>query len=302
MGMPCVSRVWTLNLLVALDVLLTERNVSRAADILCLSQSATSGVLARLRDYFGDELLVQVGRKMVLPPRAATLSDRVRSALVQIDGTIIQKPGFDPQTAERQISVITSDFVAVVALTDAIRFINAQAPRLSFVIEPPLDRPRERLERGDIDLLLMPQRYLSLDHPSEPLFSDRYCVAVWANSAKFGETISEQEFFDARHVTVKFPSMMPSYETWFIKQRGDGKIDAVVGSFLAMPFMLAGTDRLAVMHERLAQIFSRVLPIRIIPCPIDIPDVVECLQWHSFNAADECLAWVRQEFHALVRN
>lgn len=88
---------------------------------------------------------------MVLTPRAATLSDRVRSAIVQIDGTIIQKPGFDPQTAERQISVIASDFVTVVALTDAIRFINAQAPRLSFVIEPPLDRPRERLERGDID-------------------------------------------------------------------------------------------------------------------------------------------------------
>ena len=87
-----------LNLLVALDVLLTERNVSRAADKLCLSQSATSGALARLREYFDDELLVQVGRKMVCTPRAQMLEGKVRAALLQIDGTIIQPPEFDPTT------------------------------------------------------------------------------------------------------------------------------------------------------------------------------------------------------------
>lgn len=288
-----------LNLLVALDVLLTERNVSRAAERLCLSQSATSGALARLRDYFRDDLLVQVGRRMVLTPRAVTLAERVRSTIVQIDSAILQTPDFDPATADRQIRVIASDFVTIVALSGAVRHMKLNAPNISFSIEPPLERPRERLEQREVDFLLMPQRYLSPEHPFEQLFSDTYCVALWSQSRRFGETLAEDEFFNARHVTVEFPPRIPSYESLFIRQYGaERKIDAVVGSFSAVPFMLVGTDRLAVMPCKIAHVFARMLPIRILRCPIDIPEIIECLQWHSFNAGDDGLTWVREQFRS----
>src|SRR5579864_1428145 len=90
-----------LNLLVALDALITERNISRTGEKIHLSQSATSGALARLREYFKDALLVPVGRRMVLTPLADELAQPVRQLLVQADAIIHRRPGFSPKTSER---------------------------------------------------------------------------------------------------------------------------------------------------------------------------------------------------------
>lgn len=90
-----------LNLLVALDLLLKERNISRAAEKLHITQSAMSNALARLRDYFGDELLVQVGRRMELTPRAELLREPVRDILVRIESSVTATPRFDPAESDR---------------------------------------------------------------------------------------------------------------------------------------------------------------------------------------------------------
>lgn len=291
-----------LNLLVALDVLLTERNISRAAEKLCLSQSATSGALARLRDYFGDELLIQVGRKMVPTLRAVALADRVRNVLLQVDGTIIRPPAFDLAVEKRTINIIASDYVAIVALKDALQKLNALAPNLSFVIEPPQHQPVERIERGEADFLVMPDVYLSQDHPSELLFTDAYCVVCDRDNPAYGDAITEEEFFKARHVVVKFPTIEPLYGAWFIKNRGnERKVAAVVGSFSAVPFMLLGTDRVTLMHTRLARVFCRMMPLRIIPLPIAIPQIRECLQWHRQSDGDGCLLWVRRQLISALK-
>lgn len=288
-----------LNLLVALDILLTERNVSRAADILCLSQSATSGALARLRDYFGDDLLVQVGRKMVLTPRAMSLSGKVRAALMQIDGTIIQPPDFDPATIQRELTIVASDYVVIAELSKALRKISRKAPGLKITINPPSGRPRESLDRGDVDLMAMPEVYLSPDHPSEPYFQDDYVVLVWDQNPLVGETLTEDIFYSLGHVTMRFVSHTPSFETWFMENQGkERRIAAVTGSFTALPFMLEGTDHIALLQRKMANIYAEFLPLRILENPVKIPPLVEHLQWHRFAETDECLAWVRGEILA----
>lgn len=100
-----------LNLLVALDVLLEEQNITRAAERLHMTQSATSGVLARLRTYFEDELLVQVGRKMQPTPYATELAKPVREVLLTIQSSITAKPVFDPATSKRHFRLVTSDYL-----------------------------------------------------------------------------------------------------------------------------------------------------------------------------------------------
>ncbi len=114
-----------LNLLVALDALLTERSVSLAADRLCLSQSATSSALGRLREYFGDELLVVKGRHMILTARAEELIEPVRAVLEQIRSTIAIAPEFDPATADRQVRIMASDYTTQVLLAEALARIAA---------------------------------------------------------------------------------------------------------------------------------------------------------------------------------
>ena len=86
-----------LNLLVALDALLTYQNVTRASERLCLSQSAMSGCLARLRAHFGDELIVQAGRRMVLTPLGQNLAHPLRELLTKTETLITAKPAFDPR-------------------------------------------------------------------------------------------------------------------------------------------------------------------------------------------------------------
>ena len=106
-----------LNLLVALDALLDERSVSLAADRIFLSQSATSSALGRLREYFGDDLLVVKGRQMVLTARAEQLVEPVRAVLEQIRTTISVSPPFDPATCDRTLRMMASDYVTEVLLS-----------------------------------------------------------------------------------------------------------------------------------------------------------------------------------------
>lgn len=288
-----------LNLLVALDVLLTERNVSRAAEKLFLSQSATSGALARLREYFHDDLLVQVGRKMVLTPRAQALAAKVRAVLMQIDGTIIQPPEFDPATIERTIRIAASDYVVIAGLDRALREIGRKAPKLTVIVEPPKGDPSTLLAQGDIDLLAMPEVYLSQDHPSVEYFSDDYVVITCQSNTRYSDTISREEFFEARHIGMRFASHTPGYEAWFVKHSGaERKMAAIAGSFTAVPFLVQGTDTIALLQGRLARTFARFLPIKVLPSPIDIPPLVEHLQWHQFAEGDDCLTWVRDEILA----
>jgi DNA-binding transcriptional LysR family regulator len=283
-----------LNLLVALDVLLTEANVSRAADKLCLSQSATSGALARLRDYFGDDLLVQVGRKMVLTPRAKELSGKVRASLAQIDGTIIQAPEFDPRTVKREVRIIASDSVLISALQGPMHAISELAPGLVLSIEAPGNSPRDRLERGEIDMLAMPELYLSPDHPFQPYYQDEYVVAAWEQNSWLGDSITEEQFYEARHAAVQFATFTPSYEDWFMRNRAEDREIAVqAGSFSSLPFLLLNTDLIGLMHRRLAERFREILPLKFVPSPIEMPAVNQCIQWHSYAERDECLAWVR---------
>ena len=283
-----------LNLLVVLDVLLTEKNVSQAADKLCLSQSATSGALARLRNYFQDDLLVQVGRKMVLTTRAQALADKVRHALIQIDGTIIQAPDFDPFTIKRTIRIVASDYVAIAGLSESVSIFAKEAPGLCIVLEPPTENPPQRLERGEVDFLIMPEGYLSPAHPSEKLFSDTYVVVMCGDNKKYGNEISKEEFYCASHVSVKFQTLTPLYESWFLKHQGiERDVGAITGSFSSVPFFLKGTDRIALLQSRLAQIFARQMPLRLVPSPIDIPALEERIQWNAFAEGDTCLQWVR---------
>src|SRR5579883_2295229 len=109
-----------LNLLVALDALLAERNITQAGKRLHLTQSAMSGALARLREYFGDELLAQVGRKMVPTPLGKSLTEPVRNALHNIQATIATKTRFDPATSKRHFKFMMSDYVATVLMSAAL--------------------------------------------------------------------------------------------------------------------------------------------------------------------------------------
>lgn len=293
-----------LNMLVALDQLLTERNVSRAAEKLYRNQSTVSGVLARLREYFQDDLLVQVGREMVPTARGLELAAAARDLLLQVDARIMTAPDFDPASSERVIRIFASDYLMIAGLANAMRLINRAAPGVRFeVLQPSQLQGRQNapdllLESGEIDLLTMPQAYVSQAHPNLPLFAETFCCLICRDNPLVEDHLTLDDFLKMRHVTVSFgPNSAPSYEEWFTRNYGDKsrRIDIVAGSFSTMPFLISGTPRIALAHRRLAEAYTRIMPLRIVEAPVQIPPLTEVIQWHHYGATDRALIWVRDQ-------
>jgi LysR family nod box-dependent transcriptional activator len=283
-----------LNLLVALDVLLSEKSITRGAKRLNLSQSATSGVLARLRDYFKDELLVLVGRNLVLTPLAVSLSEPVRDVLLQIQSTIEIKPEFDPHTAKREFRLIASDYVSTVLLGELGRRIGAIAPGITLDVFPTTLSAIEQLDRGDVDLVILPRKFISESQPTEVLFEETYTCIVWAGNDQVGDRLSLDQYMGLGHVSSRFGASVTSFEEWFLKDKGyDRRIEVTTTNFTSIPHFVIGTNRIATMHTRLARTLARYYPIRLVPPPLTIPKVDMCMQWNRFLDQDPAHLWLR---------
>jgi LysR family transcriptional regulator, nod-box dependent transcriptional activator len=286
-----------LNLLVALDALLAERSVSLAAERICLSQSATSSALARLREYFGDELLIVKGRQMILTSRAESLVEPVRAVLEQIRTTIAVMPAFDPAVSDRTVRIMASDYSTEVLLSGVLRDFSTVAPGMRFEIHAMQDTVVESLERGVIDLLVTLDFALSPDHPSQILFEDDYVVVGWSGNPALAGPMTKELFFRLGHVTMRFgKSRVPAFEDWFVRrQKQQRNIELVAPSFLSVPGLLIGSTRISSMHRRLATRMAEYLPLTIRELPLDIPPIREAVQWHITNNNDPAIRWVVEQ-------
>jgi DNA-binding transcriptional LysR family regulator len=289
-----------LNLLVALDVLLAERSITGSALRLNLSQSATSGILGRLREYFGDELLVQVGRKMMPTPLAVSLGDRVRNVLLTVHSTIVNRSDFTPATSNRHFRICASDFVKTVLLTEVVRRLEREAPGVTLEFSGPDGDPLGQLDRGELDFLILPEYLLEKQHPKISLFESRHTCVVWTGNHLVKESLTFEQYMGLGHVVVRIGATpQPSFEEWFIKQFGHTRrIEIITDSFNSMPQFIFGTLRVATVHERLAEFYAKYMQLRLIPPPLDIPVLTEGLQWHKYLDSDPGHRWMKE----LIRN
>jgi LysR family transcriptional regulator, nod-box dependent transcriptional activator len=284
-----------LNLLVALDALLTERNITEAGRKLHVTQSAMSGSLARLREYFEDELLVQIGRKMVPTPLAESLSGSVREILLQIRATVDTRPEFDPATSSRRFSLMMSDYVSTVLLSEVLQRVERIAPHVEFeIVSNDQPTPGEALERGDIDMLIMPREFLAKGHPHEPLFTDGYACVVWTGNEGVGDSLSPEQYLQFGHVCVQLArGRSPVIDEWFLSRLGvNRRVEVLAMNFNTVPQYVVGTRRIATLHRRLAEYYCRHLPLRVLPCPFELPLIAESLQWHRYFDKDPGRAWL----------
>lgn len=282
-----------LNLLVALDVLIDERSVSAAARRLHLSQPAVSGALNRLREFFGDELLVQSGRQMVLTSKAQELAVPVRDALMLIRTRITTPTQFDPAVAQRTFKVIASDYIFTVMLSGTIAELAAVAPGVEFEIMPPESRTMELLERGEADLLITIDTNISPNFPQTPLFEDEHAVICWSQS-QYSGGIDAAAFSAAGHAISYFgPAQTQAFSEMFLeRKRIARRIEVRVPSFTMLPEAVIGTERLATLQRRYAEHWARLLPITVLPTPFEMPKLREVAQWHSMRESDAGLNWL----------
>ncbi len=285
-----------LNLLVALDALLTDKSVTRAAGKLNITQPAMSGALARLREYFEDALVIQVGRNMELTPLAQSLTGPIHDIIMRIDSVIATEPVFEPAQSKRHFVITASDYVIEVFLRELLARIHYTAPGITFEFHQSSSRVQDELEAGEVDFVIGPTIDVLPNHPQQVLFEDTYTVIAWAASTIVGDTLTFDEYTALKHVVFGAKRSRPWFERWFEHTYGDARrIDISAPSFDVLPALVVDTDRIATIQTRLAQRYLPTLPLKMIPPPVEFPKLVEVLQWNVHRDSDPANRWFRSQ-------
>lgn len=283
-----------LNLLVALDTLLTVQSITKGAEQLNMSPSALSNSLSRLRDYFEDDLLTQIGRRMVITPMGESLKANVRNALNNIESTILVQPSFDPKTTDRIFSVFCSDYTQTVLAPHALEIVGKQQSTARFQFLAQVENPDEQLEQGKADLLIIPSDFVSSRHPSKVLYEEEFVCVVWKDSKIAQGKLTTEKYAEAGHVLMR-PAVVKKdfFETSFAQKYGiKRRLIATTFSFASLPALVIGSENIATIHARLARKMAKVWPLKILPLPFDIPPMKQCVQWHQYRNNDEGLIWL----------
>jgi DNA-binding transcriptional LysR family regulator len=286
-----------LNLLVALDALLTERSITLAGQQLNLSQSAVSAALGRLRDYFGDELLVQAGRRMVPTALGVELAAPVRKILIEIQATVATRPAFDPASSERRFALMMSDYVALVLMVDVVQRVAALAPGMSFeLLHNNVLSPAEHLDHADIDLLIMPSDTVSGGHSKETLFVDDYVCVAWTGNPSIGDELTLEDYLKAGHVILQWSrGRTPNLDEFVLSKLGlERRVEVIAMNFGMLPNFVVGTRRLATVQRRLAEYYKKTMPLKIVAAPLDLPVLDESVHWNAAFDQDPACKWLRK--------
>lgn len=292
-----------LNLLLALDALLVERNVTRAAGRLCIGQPAMSASLARLRKHFDDPLLARDGRGYVLTTLAESLVEPVRAAVVASDAVLGRRPAFDPATEHRTFTIIASDYVSLVLLRPFLADLAVEAPSVTLAIQPVTVDNDDRLRRGTADLLIFPDE---LDRdlaelPCTTLFSDRFVLVADRDNPDVAEGVDRHRFASLPYLSVAAgqPSLVErQLDAQGVVRRADVSTEA----FVVAPMMVLGTRLVAVVQERLAQFVAAGTPLRILEPPFALHPLTESMWWNPRTTDDPAHRWLRARLLDRARN
>jgi DNA-binding transcriptional LysR family regulator len=289
-------RQFDLNLLVALDVLLKERNVTRAAERLYLSQPAMSGMLSRLRQAFGDELLVRVGRGLEPTEFAAGIASRVHECVLDLEDLLDATRPFDPAVDGRAFRISASDYALLLLFGPVMQRLTELAPNMS-VHFLKLDLSiSERLAVGELDFAVLPAK-VEPGLPSIPIFDDSWVCAAWAGHPLLGNKLTVEEFLRYPHLTFSIfdPDHNSIADEYIAKIGQERRIVASTESFTATPFLLRGTSMLTIVPRRLGERLQAAAEIRLLELPFEIPPLREKLVWNPRFTTGPGHVWMREQ-------
>jgi DNA-binding transcriptional LysR family regulator len=289
-----------LNLLLAFESLMVERSVTRAARRLNLSQPAMSNALGRLRRTFDDPLLVKTREGMKPTPVAQALVGPVSEALARLRAALEEKPVFDALVSRHTFHLLASDYVETLLLAPLLGGLHAKAPgvtirvdRQASLFQPPT--PSQLAGPHDLAIGFFPDA-LSLESSlhSELMWEERnVCIASRAHKTIRGR-LTLKQYATASHVAVFYKSEGPGVIDTILAQHGYARrVATFVPHFLAVPFIVAASDLIATVPERLARVFAGVLKLQVLAAPLGIPPFRLAMLWHERNDRDAAHLWLR---------
>jgi DNA-binding transcriptional LysR family regulator len=291
-----------LNLLVALRELLRERNVTRAAERIGVTQPAASAALARLRRHFDDELLARGKGGYVLTPLAAQLAGQVEEVCAAAERLFATGTDFDPATSGREFTLLMADYAIAVMGERLSQLLEATAPQVKLHVR--LVRESMAADVAEtirsIDGVVAPpvSRLRTPDVRSAGLFQDRWVCVVSAKNQLLDTDVPSRNdlarlaWVAPYHQDHPYPSAAPiTRQLALLGIRP--RLTVRVESYQAVPYFVAGTDRVALMQERLVAQLTDRLGLKALEPPMELEPIVETLWWHEDHEHDPAHAWLR---------
>jgi LysR family nod box-dependent transcriptional activator len=283
------------NLIVVLDAVLTERNLTRAGESVGMTQPAVSGSLTKLRQLLDDPLLVRSGRSFELTPKAQQLQPVVAKAMEQIHRTLALQPTFDPATSDRRFYIAGSDYALATMTGTLLSVLRDAAPGTSVAFSSlpmggPIPDPVDLL-RYDV-MISVPNRGIPGKRMS--LFSDRFvCIASADNPRLRDGRLSLADLTQLRYVRASFGPHIVTEVDYTLATAGiTPQIAVDVVGFALVPFMVAGTSLVSFVPQRLAAQHATSLGLVIARTPVEPSLLIEAAHWHPARSNDPALKWL----------
>jgi DNA-binding transcriptional LysR family regulator len=284
-----------LNLLVILQALLEEGNVTRAGVRLGMPQPAVSIALARLRRHYRDELLTRSGNGYELTPLARSLLPVVQESTRLIGQAFFPGQAGQPPVGDRTFSVCLSDYSMTVLGEPLLRRVHSLAPDATMRLRL-ANSELASADRGVLgyDLLIGPLGLVPGGRP-EVIIRDRVVyVADPANPRLRDGRLTAEDLAALPHAAARFPDVGSDPAAMALLRRGiAANVVLITGGWLPLPFLVAGTDLVAAMPERLARRTGATAGVTIVEPPFGISELVEAAWWHPLHATDLALTWLR---------
>lgn len=289
-----------LNLLQTLNVLLSELNVTRAAQRLHLSQPSVSAQLARLRTHFEDPLLLPGPRGMLPTARAEALREPLRLALEAVERAVTPPDTFNPANAEVTWRIAATDYTSSALVLPALNLIRAAAPlsRMAVLaLNPPLIA--QQLEKGELDVVFHTGDNAPPTLHQRKLFSERYVLAGRRDHPLLQRPPTLDQFCQLEFVMVSPDGggFSAATDTALAKLGRSRRVVLSVPHFLFMQETLANSDLVAVLPERLVR---QTLHLQVIDLPLEVPGFDILLLWHERLHRDPAHQWLRQQIVAAL--
>lgn len=290
-----------LNLLVTLEALLVEQNVTHAAHRLHLSQPAASAQLRRLRDMFDDPLLIPARRGMTPTARALELLEPLRQALDQVRATVIERRTFDPTQACLTVVVACTDYLQTALVQPLVLQLRIRAPGVRVAVRGlDLARLEAQMTNGEVDLALMTASAAAPGLRTRHLFDERYVLIGRRGHPKLRKRISVAQFAALEHVVVSlrggdFITPADSVLAALGRKR---KVVLSAASFLSVPEIVAQSDLVALVPQQLVR--DRARQLQIVECPFPVEGFEVGMVWHERNHRHAGQRWVRELLSTLV--
>ncbi|HET8597560.1 MAG TPA: LysR family transcriptional regulator [Castellaniella sp.] len=283
-----------LNLLATLEALLAEQNVTKAASRLHLSQPAVSAQLSRLRDMFDDPLLIPAQRGMTPTAKALELLDPLRLALDQVRATLAEHRHFDPMKARLTVAIACTDYLQTSVVQPLAVALRKRAPGIRIALRH-LDPPKleAQMANGEVDLALMTPEQGPPSLRSRHLFDERYVLIGRHRHPKLRRGISVEQYAQLDHVIVSLRGgdFTTSVDDGLTALGCKRNVVLSAASFLSVPEIVANSDFVALVPERLVRHRSDAL--KVIECPFPVPGFAVRMLWHERTHGHSGLRWLR---------